>query len=366
MKSEKIDAVLEPIYDIGKTYLDNLENGPFFKGQLPNRKLPPHQASIDFLGIPLASPIGIPAGPLLDSKWVSLAASLGFDLLTYKTIRSYEHPSHPLPNILAVQTGGQLDPKNLPDFLEPEPSGYHLNNDSTGITNSFGNPSRSPNFLREDIARSNRCLQPGQALIVSIFGSTESGTDLLEDFVRTAIFAKECGAKLIEANYSCPNVSAIEGNLFSSPELVYTFSKTIADAIGNIPLIIKVGLVSDQKRMQMGLEAAARAGVRAVCGLNTISMKVVDKEGNPAMGPKRTKCGICGGPIRDAALSFTRMARKIIDKEQLDLKLMATGGITKPSHFKLFLNEGADIAMSATGMMWDPHLAMKYHELTRT
>ena len=39
-------------------------------------------------GYPLNSPLGIAAGPLLNSKWVEGYARLGFDVLTYATVRS--------------------------------------------------------------------------------------------------------------------------------------------------------------------------------------------------------------------------------------------------------------------------------------
>ena len=68
-----------PLYNINKTYLENLEEGPFFSEEIPKRALPPKNEWIEFLGVKLASPIGVPAGPLLDAKWVSLAGKLGFD-----------------------------------------------------------------------------------------------------------------------------------------------------------------------------------------------------------------------------------------------------------------------------------------------
>jgi hypothetical protein len=40
----------------------------------------------DFCGLPVASPLGIAAGPLLNGRWVRYYASLGFDVLTYKTV----------------------------------------------------------------------------------------------------------------------------------------------------------------------------------------------------------------------------------------------------------------------------------------
>lgn len=353
---------MTPLYDIKKTYLENAEEGPFFEGTIPPRKWPDKKEWKDFLGYPIASPIGIPAGPLLNGKWIELAAQLGYDVLTYKTIRSHEHPSHPLPNIVPVQTSQPLIPGNLPDFVHQTPEFTTLNNDQIGITNSFGNPSRTPEYLAEDIRMTNQRLAEGQVMIVSVFGSERPGVDTFDDFVDTALFAKECGAHILEANYSCPNVSASEGSLYSNPDAVFTLSSKLVKAIGDTPLIIKVGLFPNPECMREVFLAAARAGVRAICGINTISMQVVNDSGEPALGPDRKKCGVCGGPIRYAALEFTQRARDLIDKERLDMTLITTGGATQPEHFQDFLNAGADIAMTATGMMWDPYLATKYHK----
>ena len=153
------------------------------------------------------------------------------------------------------------------------------------------------------------------------------------------------------------------GSLYSNPEAVYEISSKIVKAIGDTPFIIKMGVYTDPSRMRQMFIAAARAGVRAICGLNTISIKVLNSQQQPALGDNRLTCGICGGPIREAALEFTRQAREIIDSEKLGLKLLSTGGATLPHHFQQFLDAGADIAMTATGMMWDPYLAMKYHKM---
>ena len=61
----------------------------------------------------------------------------------------------------------------------------------------------------------------------------------------------------------------------------------------------------------------------------------------------------------------TEMAHEINTHEKLDLALIACGGITLPEHFDQFLRTGADVATSATGMMWDPYLAAKYHSIHR-
>lgn len=351
-----------PIYDIKKSYLENAEKGPFFAGPIPQRILPPKEKWIDFLGYSVASPIGVPAGPLLTAKWIDLAAKLGFDIPTYKTIRSQEHPSHPLPNMVFVDTHGMIEksqPKSAATY-RPSP-GAHL--EELAVTNSFGMPSRSPQFLFEDIPQANARLAEGQVMVVSVVGSVRSHCSFLEDFVQTALLAKHAGAKIIEANFSCPNVEKNSGCLYMSPDVVKEIGSEIVQAIKPIPLIIKVGIFDQEKQMRDVFLAAARSGIRAISGINTVSMHVVDSQGNPALGNSRTTSGICGGPIRPVALQFVKNAAKINKQEKLDLTLIGVGGITLPEHFDLFFEAGADVAMSATGMMWDPYLAMRYHDV---
>jgi dihydroorotate dehydrogenase (NAD+) catalytic subunit len=351
-----------PIYDIHKTYAENASYGPFFSGSIPERIFPPEERWIDFLGYKIASPIGIPAGPLLTSNWIKLAGELGFDVVTYKTIRSEEYPAHPLPNMVFVDTEGMLSekPEKKTALCIPQPK---TDIKDLAVTNSFGMPSKSPSFLMEDIPRANASLKKGQIMIVSVVGTPRPGENFLEDFVKAARLAKDAGAKIIEANFSCPNVAKKEGCLYMTPDAVLEIGSALAAAIHPIPLIIKMGVFSSLEQMRAVMIAAAQAGIRSICGINTISMAVMDPKGHPALGPNRTTAGICGGPIREAALSFIRHATKINRQEKLDLTIMGVGGITVPEHFDLFLEAGAQIAMTATGMMWDPYLALRYHTL---
>lgn len=64
--------------------------------------------------------------------------------------------------------------------------------------------------------------------------------------------------------------------------------------------------------------------------------------------------------IREEALRFVKMARKIIDQERLDLELAGCGGMMQPEHFDEMLSEGAKVVMTATGMMWNPYLAHEW------
>src|SRR4051812_19571338 len=55
-----------------------------------------------YCGLPVNSPLGISAGPLLNGRWILYYASLGFDILTYKTVRSRERACYPMPNLQPV------------------------------------------------------------------------------------------------------------------------------------------------------------------------------------------------------------------------------------------------------------------------
>lgn len=335
-----------PIYDIKKTWTENADEGPFFDGKIPKRPKPEKMGN--FLGFEVNSMLGVPSGPLLNANWIALAGKLGFDIVAYKTIRSEAHPSHGLPNVTFVDASGRRveAPKEIEEIT---------------ITNSFGNPSKSPDFLLQDIEKANRSLGKGQVMIVSVYGIPRQGITIAEDFVRAAVLAREAGAKIIEANFSCPNVEKAEGILYNDPEMVHEYAQMIVRAIHPIPLILKVGIFPSRHLMKSVFLAAARAGVRGICGINTISMKVT-----PPLDEHRKTSGVCGAAIRGPALEFIRDAADIIRENKLGITLLGCGGIMKPEHFDAFFDAGAEVAMSATGMMWDPLLAMRYHARSLT
>ena len=343
------------LYDVSKSYLENLREGPCFKGTIPQRKDP--ASPLHFLGHQLNSPLGVAAGPLLNSRWVALASKLGFDVLVYKTIRSKAHPSLPQPNVIFVDATG---PNTA---IEKADAPFDASD--VAITNSFGMPSLSPDFLLHDIQEANRSIQKGQLLIVSVVGTKRPSESFIGDFVRTAELAKEGGAKVIEANFSCPNVDRSEGMLYASPEAVQQFSAAIARAIHPLPLILKVGNMP-RELLRSVLIAAARGGAKGVCGINAIPMKVLNQQQKPALGAARESSGVCGAPIRERALLFLKVASSIIQDEKLDLVLMGCGGVTAPEHFDDILQSGALIAMCATGMMWNPLIGMRYHNAAKT
>ena len=342
-------------YDMDKDYYENLLNGPRFTGDIPPWDPKP---TFSFLGHRLNSPLGIPAGLLLDSKWVGLYASLGFDVLAYKTVRSHRYPSHPWPNCLFVKTD-MIKPRDLPSkLLAPkdwEPSSPRR----ATITNSFGMPSLDPIQWQEDAKRSLELLREGQVLIVSVVGTFQGSREgLVKDFARVASMASEVGTPIIELNFSCPNTAEGEGTIYTDPSLAGWIAREVRRSVRDVPLFVKTGLLLGRE-----LEAFMRAvapWVQGIVGINSVSLPVVDEEGRPALGPGRESSGVCGWAIRQCGLSFVKEATAIKEKEKYDLAICGCGGVTKGEHVEAYLQHGVQGVFTCTGAMFNPYLALEY------
>lgn len=346
-----------PAYQLDCTWSENLEAGPQYRPPRVARTMPPEDKWIDFLGHKLASPLGVAAGPLLSSEWVALAAGLGYDCLTYKTIRSHSHSGHGLPNVLYVDAPQQLKVAGpgphspLRVRSGPPPPAGNL-----AITNSFGMPSQGPEQLRRDIPAAAAALGPGQQLVVSITGTpNRPGVTLTQDLVAAAHLALGAGgAQVLEVNLSCPNVGAGQGSLYQDAATVEVLVRTLAEEVGSTPMLLKVGAYADQDQMRRVLTSAASAGAAGISGINGVCRQVEAADGGPALGPCRPTSGICGDPIRSAGLAFTAAARQVVASEGLGLVLVGVGGVTAAHHAMDYLAAGADVVQAATGFMWRP------------
>jgi len=83
----------KPYYNPKKSYEENYNKGPY--GSFADRKKFRQTGTpeYDFFGYPVYLPFGIPAGPVLNSKFVKGAFNNGFDLVVYKTVRSKKYSS---------------------------------------------------------------------------------------------------------------------------------------------------------------------------------------------------------------------------------------------------------------------------------
>ncbi|MEZ6144655.1 MAG: hypothetical protein R3B91_04320 [Planctomycetaceae bacterium] len=126
-------------YDRNQTYRWNYDHAP---ESTPHEDVPRVAGEWTFCGLPVDSPLGIPAGPLLNGRWVLYYAALGFDVLTYKTVRSSARRCYRCQ--ISCRWGSTRfttasDRSPYPDEMkEVRPS-------------PFGMPSDSPDVWRRDI-----------------------------------------------------------------------------------------------------------------------------------------------------------------------------------------------------------------------
>lgn len=347
----------KPLYDISLSFEDNCVRGPVFNGDIPTRIIPDKSQWKNLLGYKVASPIGVPACAIMTSKGIALASKLGYDILTYKTITADGKQAYPTTNISYVAIENPLAYDAIGGtFLstDQEPANPSL----LAVTNAFGNASPSPSWVFEDIKHARACLHEGQLLIVSVFGQANENFTQEEDFARAADIAYRAGAQVVEVNLSCPNIKG--ALVYKDPARVSAIVRAVCKQIP-IPVIIKVGVFDSKQQMKETFIAAAHAGAQGIVGINTVPVRVITKEGTPFFGSGREISGLSGAPIFNLAKQFVKDARHIIDQENLNVALLATGGVTCAAQFQELLDAGADAALSGTGMMWYPYLATEYH-----
>lgn len=309
-------------------------------------------------GHPLNSSLGIAAGPLLNSKWVESYARLGFDVLTYATVRSTFRPAHVLPNIRHV---GNLEQGAV---VARRPA---LNGDTT-IAVSFGQPSMEPEVWRKDVRRARERIGPGQILIVSVIGTPQPDGDaeaLIEDYARCAGWAAESGADAVEVHLATPNpfvdqAQPIYENVPLAAGILHRVRTTVT-----VPVLAKLGPFKTPRLLhETATKLASWANGYVL--VHGIARKVLDDKGRPAFeGAGRERADIVG------AQTYAVAARQV--EEMLawrragawDRAVLGVGGISTVERARDLLREGADAVLVATAALFDPLFAARFRQ-TRT
>ena len=338
-----------PFYDIKRSFEENIRI-PVPIPLHSNKPLPAQSHEYSLFGYPLHTPIGVAACAMTTSRGIALASSLGFSLLTYKTVCRNARKSHAPPNVCYVACKCQLTQSDIGTVLYSTDSSPN-NGDMIAISNSVGNACPDFAWVQQDIANARAGMRDGQVLIVSIYGEGADAQEVANDFAATACSVQDAGAQIIEINLSCPNVCG--QLLYKNTEYVRAIVRAVCAAV-TIPVIIKVGVFENSEQMRAVLVQAASAGARGVCGINTVPVQIRDKHEQPYFGQERIVSGLSGAPIRLLAKQFIVDAVRIIKQEQLDLVVLATGGVTKKEHFAELLDLGAAVALCATAFMYNP------------
>ncbi len=351
---------MQATYRIDETYDWNFRHGPGYEGPFPDV---PETPTKDFLGIPVNARFGIAAGLLLNSRWIETYARLGFDILTYKTVRSVHRECYGLPNWVFIDRDDQVDPGKLGEIQH---SRRDFRGDFTTATSSvsFGMPSKAPAEWMPDVALARQALRPGQALIVSVVASPQPGSDvshMIADFGLLAAMAREAGAQAIEANLSCPNVCTAEGEIFRDAELSGKIARAMQDNAGGLPVLLKLGHFADESKLADVLRAVEGLATGVVM-VNGISRRVVDADDTPVFGAGREQSGILGRGIHAFSLDNVKAALTVVAKDSLSTKIIAVGGVSTSADAARYFDAGATAVMMGSAPSFDPTLAVQFKQ----
>ena len=363
-----------PFYDPNLSYQENYDLGPFGlfaaePSEEERRALEvPESEWAEVTGLRLRRPLGIPAGPLLNSKYTDAAFRWGYDLCHYKTVRSRFWPSHQAPNVLFVGTTQPIPPGQIGrdtliarPFLRDEP----VDLATLSITNSFGMPTQEPHVWQADMALAVRGAGPGQALVASVTGTRMPEDDhraYIEDHARAAAMCAETGAHAIEVNLSCPNLGG-HGLMCHDSEAAALVCEVVKRAIGHIPLFAKLGNYTPDERGEAILRRVVEATAPYVQGygaVNAVPVPVVGEDGGQALpGEGRQLAGVCGAALKATGLDVVRRLSLIRRTGSYDFAIIGVGGLASPADYRAYLEAGADAVQGATGPMWNYRLAVE-------
>jgi len=311
------------------------------------------------LGRPVNSRLGIASGPLLNSKWIEAYSRLGFDILTYATVRTAYRPAHGLPNIRPVDNLEQAAVVARRSVI----------NGNATIAVSLGEPSMEPDVWRKDIRRAKERIGKGQLLIVSVMGSSELGSDiesLIADYARCAAWAAQSGADAIEVHLATPNplseqYQMIYENVPLSAHILYRVRTTVS-----VPVLAKLGAFRTPRLLHETATKLApwASGFVLVHGL---TRKVVNDKGAAAFeGIGRERAEIVGAQTFEVA---SRQVEELLAWRKAgawDRAILAVGGISTVERATWLLHEGADAALVATAALFDPLIATRFRQALST
>jgi len=332
-------------YEITQDYAWNFEHAPEPVGDA----VPDVGGDCSYCGVPVDSPLGIAAGPLLNGKWLLYYAALGFDILTYKTVRRCERASYGLPNLqpIAWSSGGAL----------PDEVGTTETMEGSWAV-SFGMPSKPPRFWQDDVAATRSCLAKGKFLSVSVVATAEedwSIHDLAADYAQCGKWAADSGADGVEANFSCPNVSSVDGQLYLNPIDAGIVAAKLREAIPDTPLLLKIGHIENRETAHALLEAVTPFA-DALVMVNGLSAKVRRPSGELLF---EGQCrGLAGVAIRETALGQLTLFDGLIREFGFDLRLVGVGGLGQATDVRACLDRGCEAVQFATAAMLDPGLGL--------
>ncbi len=354
-----------PAYMIADDHFANAV-GPSGPRVLPRPRV--LERSWTLFGRQIGFPIGVPACALTGSSaWLQYLGCNGFNVLTYKTVRSRAQPPHQPPNWTFVPDVKEpFERSDQLNAVSSEPHDWVNPNAGDATTaNSFGVPSPEPYEWMADVANALTAIADDQLLIVSVMGDdyyneTAQLAAISTDFAVTAKMAEDSGASVIELDLSCPNSLDITARgvkpplCYNADVAIAIIQETRATLKSSTAIVAKLSYL-DEERLSKLIHRISPL-IDGIAGINTLQCAVRRSNGQPTF-PGRELAGVSGIAIRDYALDFTDRLARLRAKTGGHFEILAMGGVTDPGSFQALFELGANVVQTASGAFANPFLA---------
>jgi dihydropyrimidine dehydrogenase (NAD+) subunit PreA len=163
---------------------------------------------------------------------------------------------------------------------------------------------------------------PGRVLVSSIMGFNE------KDWSELAKMSEDCGADMLELNFSCPQMATDKGGhkIGQNFEAVERFTAVVKNA-SKLPVMAKMTPnITDMLPVAL---AAKKGGADAIAAINTIrAITDIDIDSFtplPAIKGKSSITGFSGASAKPIGMRFVS---ELFNSQELRLPISAMGGIT--------------------------------------
>jgi len=180
--------------------------------------------------------------------------------------------------------------------------------------------------------------------------------ELAKDYALCAKWAVESGADCVETNFSCPNVSTCDGQLYQDPSSARLVAQHVRSVIGETPYLIKIGQVRHEEDAERLLDAISEA-IDGLAMTNSVATTVAEPSAALMFAGERR--GICGDATKTSSLRQTAMFARLIAKRKAKLRLVGVGGASTTEDVKAYLSAGAEAVHIATAAMVRPEVALE-------
>ena len=247
-------------------------------------------------------PLGTSAGPLLNGRWILYYAALGFDILTYKTVRSRHRACYPMPNL---QPGCRRSPRLRRSVACLRRRAWQLGGlirNAVQIAGRLACRRRSHAPRSAPQARSSPC--PWSQRPNRIGRLTTSPT------ISRGAQNGPLRAALIASRPTSPaRMSPARTANFITRRTRLVRWLCARQAVGSMPLLIKIGHVTDETSAT-GLAKALAPHADALVMTNCIAATVLDEHQKPLFDGQRR--GIAGEAIGQAVVDQVRLFARVI------------------------------------------------------